>query len=302
MDRTDVRESVPPVRSALPIVFFLATVLAGCNYSRTYEVQGRIAGFGDDLRTLIIEHEDVPGLMPAMVMSFKARSAKELENLEEGDAISFSLTLNRDSSWISSITKLPDDAIAAHPASANMPDLEIPAGTPVLQEGDPVPPFELIDQKGDTLRSTDFSEGALLLTFIYTRCPLPDFCPLMSQNFARLQPPIREQYGDAVQMLSISFDPGYDTPEVLAEYAKRYTNDTRQWRFATGSPEQIGTVATLFGVFYEPEGDIINHSLSTVLIGPEGRVRKIWRGNRWTTQEIMAEIARALDERYAPAS
>ena len=260
------------------------------------EVRGRVAGFGDDPSTVIVEHEDIPGYMPAMTMPFTAQDALELESLRVGDAIRFRLVVRAKQSWIEQVERLPEDALPLHPAAENEPVLDVPGGTRMLEVGDIVPDLQLTDQDGETFRLANFRDRTLVLTFIYTRCPIPDFCPLMSRNFQRLQTGLKAAFGERVLLLSISFDPAHDTPEVLRDYAARYTDDLTNWTFATGSPEEIGQATTLFGVFTEEaEGQIV-HNLTTALIGPDGRLLKLWRGNDWKPAEILAALKRGPDE------
>jgi protein SCO1 len=234
---------------------------------------------------VIVDHEEIPGFMPAMTMPFRAESADEVATLTAGQAIRFTLTVSRAGAMIRDIERIDDEAMQDFAGSEPLP--RAPDGTPILLPGHAVPSFELIDQEGHSFGIGDYAGRPVLLTFIYTRCPIPDYCPLMSRNFQILQPEARRA---GVTLLSISFDVEHDTPAVLKEYASRLTDDTAHWRFATGTPEQIAYAATLFGVFYEEDGLEINHSLSTALIGSDGRVREIWRGNRWTPEEVLAVI------------
>lgn len=266
----------------------------GCSTGRSYEVLGRIVGFGDDDRTVLIEHEDVPGLMPAMTMSFKTAEAGALDAFSIQDAVRFTLHVTRDSSWITDLIALPDSAVAMHPAGS--PDPAYQGRTPLLAAGDPVPNATLVDQNSKAVRLSDFEGRALVLTFIYTRCPLPEYCPLLSRQFQRLQPRLRERFGDRAHLLSISFDPAYDTPAVLAEYATRYTDDTTTWTFATGEPDTIADLAQAFGVVYEADGAELTHNLATTLIGPGGEVRRIWRGNDWSPDAIFEAVEETLPD------
>lgn len=289
---------------ALLAAILAGTLLAGCWPSQTHDVRGRVVGFGDDGRTVIVEHEDVPGLMPAMTMPFTATDPDAVRSLNVGDAVAFSFSLTRDSSWIDEVRTLPDSAVAANPAGEPepLPAASAASSAPFLTGGDPVPPFSLVDQDGQPVRRSDFEGQAFAVTFIYTSCPVPDFCPLMSRRFAALQPRLQERFGERARLLSISFDPERDTPAVLANYAAQYTDDTQRWTFATGTPEAIAQLAAAFGVFTkEGQGDDqqIVHNLTTAVVGPEGRVRQIWRGNDWTTGDVLQAIERAL---HAPPS
>ena len=284
-------------RRLLLLLSLALLLLAGCTLRRTYEVTGRVVGFGDDGRTVIVEHGDIPGLMSAMTMSFTIRHAAALDGIAVREAVRFRLVVTRDSSWIDRLETLPDSAVAEHPAGAPDPMFDASAASPLLTPGDLVPPFTLVNQDGETIQAADWEGTTLLLTFIYTRCPLPDFCPRLSRHFQNLQPRLIDRFDDRVHLLSISFDPSHDTPEVLHAYARRYTDNTRQWTFATGTPEEIARVAGSFGVFYSENGEEFDHNLATALIGPDGRVRRLWRGNDWQPEEILEAVEEVLEDR-----
>lgn len=272
---------------------FLAWLLLFSN-ERSFDVRGRVAGFGDDGRTLIVEHEAVPGYMPAMTMPFTARDTAGLGELESGDAVGFRLVVTPKRSWIEGIERLPQDAVAAHPAGENVPQLVTGTESRLLRAGDAVPDVALVDQEGEPLRLSDYDGQALVLSFIYTRCPIPDYCPLMSHRFQAMQPQLKKAFGTQAQLLSVSFDPEHDTPEVLADYAARYTDDTSTWTFATGTPEKIGRATSLFGVYTEGADGQIVHNLTTALIGPDGRLVQVWRGNDWSPDDVRRAVARVL--------
>ena len=269
----------------------LLAALAACSGDRSYEVQGRIVGFGDGA-TVIVEHGDIDGLMPAMTMPFEAQDGAALDSLYTGDAVAFVLHIRGDSSWIDQIKKLPDDAVPPHPAGT--PDESASDAPALLEMGDPVPDAQLLTHADTTLQISDLEGMPVLVTFIYTRCPLPDYCPRMSENFVQLQRRIREDRLGPIHMLSISFDPQYDTPAVLREYANRVGADLSTWIFATGDSTTVATLAHQFGVFYRTEGEEIMHNLTTALVGSDGRVRRIWRGNDWTLDQVISAL-RSLD-------
>lgn len=278
-------------RSRLLAVIFLG--IAACDLSSSYDVRGRVVGFGDDGRTIIVEHEAIPGLMPAMTMPFRSNEVETIARLTTGAAVGFTLHVSPDSTWIENVTLLPDDAVARNPAGVRH-DLT-QHGDSLLAIGDAVPSFTLRAQNGDVLRTDAFHGKAWLVTFIYTRCPLPDYCPFLSQQFARLQEPLRSRFGEDVRLLSVSIDPEYDTPEVLSAYARRYgAGDT--WTFATGDPDEIRRMAHLFGVFYVSAGQEVTHNLTTTLVGPDGRVHAIWTGNDWAAEDVLEITARLLAE------
>lgn len=245
--------------------------------------------------TLMIEHEDVPGYMPSMTMPFSVREPEDLEGVNAGDAIAFEFVVSGFESWIRAIRpieastlKLPEPREAPVPTNPQAPR---------LREGDRMPSFELVDQRSRRIDRQTFEGKAVILTFIFTRCPVPDFCPLMASRFEELEKEIKKDPGRAekVRLLSISFDPEHDTPEVLARYAAEHTRDGDFWRFATGSPEEVAKLTHAFSVYTQAEGGTINHGLCTALAGPDGTIRKLWRGNGWKPGEVLEELADCLD-------
>lgn len=270
------------------LIAALLFVFAACSSERSYEVQGRVTGFGDDHRTVIVEHGEIRGLMPAMVMPFTARDSSAIASLRTGDAVSFNLFLHGDSAWIADIEKLPDDAVSEHPAGTRDPTGA--PGSPILEAGDAIPNAHLLTHADTTLNLADLHGRPIVVTFIYTRCPLPDFCPLMTHKFVQLQERLQSQPSSGrppVHLLSVSLDPTYDTPDVLKEYAREADADLTRWTFATGDSAAIRDLAQQFGVFYQSEGGELVHNLSTALIGSDGRVRRIWRGSDWTPDEVI---------------
>ncbi len=251
----------------------------------TYEVTGRVAGFGNDAQTLIIAHEDIPGYMPAMTMPFTVEDPNDRDAVEVGQAVSFTLHIEPNRSWITDLAVLPDDAVP--PLESSPLADAAPDAITILSVGDAVPDVPLINQDGTPFRLADFQGQRVILTFIYTRCPLPDFCPRMSLQFQALQDQLPP---GTAHLLSISFDPEHDTPAVLQNYAQDYTDDTSNWTFATGTLQDVAALAGAFGVFYEAEGNTFDHNLTTALIDEHGRVAHLWRGNTWHPADVMAQI------------
>lgn len=262
----------------------------------TYEVNGRVAGVDDTGRTLTVEHEEIPGYMPPMIMPLPVEDPSMTASLESGDAIQFELTVSNDSTWISDIQSIPDSAVARKPAQTIQPiDNKSKDGPQPLQEGDQVPSdLTLIDQTGTPFQLGDFRGQTLVFTFVYTQCPLPDFCPLMSKQFATLQPMLRDKFGEQVHLLSVSFDPANDTPAVLRDYADDYTDRLDTWTFATGDTSSVRRATSLFGVYTESEKDEITHNLVTAVIGPDGTVHRLFRGNDWKPDDVLRAVEKTL--------
>jgi protein SCO1 len=253
-----------------------------------FEVNGIVQAEPDWAgHAVVIEHENIPGFMPSMTMAFAFQDAGELEGVRVGDAIAFTLAVSETDSWIKSLRKI-------NPAGLSLPKAKpaaSPSTTQRLKEGEPLPQFELVDQRGRTIRRENFEGKPLLLTFIFTRCPLPNYCPLISQNFREIQQAVAADtvLGGSVNLLSISFDE-QDTPSLLEAYSRRFSEDPDTWRFATGSPEEIGKLTRGFAVHVQPEGGTISHGLATALIDGSGAIRQIWRGNGWKPAEVVSAL------------
>ena len=244
-----------------------------------YEVKGVVREVNPAENSLTIEHENIPGFMPAMTMSFAVKDPTLLREVAVGDRVKFRLAVTVTDSWIAGIAKIPG---SIDPSTASVKPSDLSA----LDPGQVVPNFVLTDQDGRTIQLQDYRGQAVMVTFIFTRCPLPNYCPLMSRNFSVLQEQLHKQYPVKVHLLSVSFDPVHDTPAVLKEYAKKFEADPNDWSFATSTPAQIKSVAELFGLTYEMQGGSITHNLRTVLIDPNGRLVHVWKGNTWQLAEV----------------
>jgi protein SCO1/2 len=286
-------------------LLFAVPVLSGCRRSEpaasqeeashTYPVTGIVRSINFADRTVTIEHSDIPGYMPAMTMPFELKSFAEAEPLKAGEPIAFKLVVTEKTSWIEGITKVDRSQVQLPEAPASP---RAGSAAARLKEGDRVPEFKLTDSKGREITPATFQGKPLLVTFIFTRCPVPNFCPLISRNLKEVAEESAKEGGPggALQLLSISIDPEHDTPEVLAQYAAAYTSETDRWRFARGTPAETQRLTQAFAVSVQPEGGTINHTLTTALIDPEGVIRQIWRGNGWKPAEVLA----ALGQRKEP--
>ncbi len=253
---------------------------------QTFAVRGFLRQIDFAGRAVTVEHEEIPNFMPAMTMPFDVKTMAEVEPLRAGDAIAFTMIVTDKSAWIEGVKKIAASEVKL-PARK-----QAKAGSATnverLKKGDRLPDFQLIDSQGRAITRETFAGRPLILTFIFTRCPIPNFCPLMTNHFREIQQALAGAPGTAeVQLLSISFDSEFDTPEVLAQYAARHTNDTNQWRFATGTAAETKRLTQAFSVTVQPESGTIAHGLATALVGADGIIRNIWRGNGWTPTEII---------------
>ncbi len=258
---------------------------------KVFEVKGRLKSITADRQTAVIEHETIPSYMPAMTMPFTVKNPDEMKALQPGDAIAFRFVATEDDFWIEQVRKVSDDSVARSPAGEQAKKSSAAGRIPALEIGDVVPNFRLTDQNGERFQFSDFAGKDVVLTFIFVRCPVPTFCPLMSENFRKLQEQLNASgNGSDARLLSITIDPEFDTPEVLRDYAARYTQDTSQWVFATGSAGEIDELTARFSVYVEPEAGTILHGLVTAHITPDGRVAQFWRGNGWKPGEIFEAL------------
>ena len=278
----------------------LALALAACDRTKTadsstrsYQVRGIVRGIAPDRSTVSIEHEDIPGFMPSMTMPFSVKDQKEIADLKIGDGISFRLTATLKDLFLDQVKKIPASEVRVAEPSP-MASVASPASAR-LRESDLAPSFTLTNQNGEPVTLETFRGRPFVLTFIFTRCPIPTFCPRISQNFFQLQEAIKSDQALAgnVRLLSITLDPQFDTPEILKSYAQQQKADEQIWGFATGAPAEIDKLTQSFAVHVQPEGGTISHGLATALIGADGKVTKIWRGNAWNPSEVIDELRRS---------
>ncbi|MDO8681225.1 MAG: SCO family protein [Acidobacteriota bacterium] len=283
------------------VILLLAglTATIGCSRkpdARRYELQGQVLAVKADTNEILIKHEDIPGFMPAMTMPYVVKDAAILKDRAPGDLITATLMVAPGSAWLSAITKtgsapLPEDARTDIPAAA---------GVHLLTVGDAVPDTKLIDQDGAALSLADWRGSPIVVSFIYTRCPLPQFCPLVDRRFAEIQKMVASDpaLNGRVRLLSISFDPKTDQPAVLRAHAAKLNADPAVWRFATADASVVDRLAATFGVNVIREKDgTITHNLRTAVIDPQGRIAAIHDSNAWIAATIADELRTALHAR-----
>jgi protein SCO1/2 len=271
--------------------------LAACGpdtNTRTYQLTGQILVVKPETNEVLVKHEDIQGFMPAMTMPYTVKESAELKDRTPGDLIKATLIVTKGGvPYLERITKtgsapLPEDARTTIPVAASVQ---------FLQAGDVVPDTPLIDQDGKPITLKGFSGSALAVGFIYTRCPLPQFCPLLDRRFGEVQ---KLAEGDPslkgkIRLLSISFDPGFDSAAVLRAHAKKAGADPAVWRFATAEEAVVDRLAAAFGVNVIREKDgSITHNLRTAVIDPSGHVVSIVGDNAWTADELGRALTNAL--------
>ncbi len=261
---------------------------------QTFQVNGLIRSLDADGNTVTIEHEDIPDFMPSMTMPFTVKDPALLRGLRAGDRVRFELVVTADDSWISAIAKRSGSTETTTDRTPPIAAQHATEESKLLENGQTVPNFTLTNQNGQAFELNDYRGQVVLITFMFARCPLPNYCPLMSKNFADLQARLSREFPGQFHLITISFDPEHDTPELLKRYAASYTRDESSWTFATGSPEQIAAVASEFGLVYLPEAGSFTHDLRTALVAPDGQLIHVWRSNVWTPYEVDRRVAEVL--------
>ncbi len=268
-----------------------------------YQATGLVLEVDPQKQTVVISHDPIPGFMNAMVMPFRVRDPQLLNSVHPATMVDFTLVVDDTSSYVSTIQERKFDSIEQDPDQArrlNALDaaLKAQAGAPPpLQPGQSVPDFTLVDQQNHPVTLSDFRGKVVAMTFIYTRCPLPDYCFRLTNNFGRLQKRFEDHIGKDLILLSVSFDPDHDTPQVLAEYANIWNADTSGWHFLTGPLDDIKQVCDRFGMNFWPSEGLMTHSLHTVLIDPDGKLAANLEGNRFTAVQLGDLVQTMLTER-----
>jgi protein SCO1/2 len=284
-------------RTAALLILVLGTGAAACTRSeppREYALTGQILAVSPERQALTIRHEDIPQFMPAMTMTYPVARPELLQGREPGELVSATLEVTDSTGRLTAITRT---GMAPLPTGTDGQ----PLGVPVLAEGDEVPDTAFVDQQDRRRSLAEWAGAATVLTFVYTNCPLPNFCPLMDQNFQTIQRAVGEDPALAgrVRLVSISLDPERDTPAVLAAHAAQRKANPDVWTFLTGDPATIDRFASRFGVaaVRQTGSPEITHNLRTALIGPDRRIVKLYSGSDWTPGDLLADLRQLLARR-----
>ena len=279
----------------LGVAFFLG--LSACNKSqpggsaqgKQYSLKGTVVSIDKPNASMVVNGEAIPGFMDAMAMPYKVKSPGELDPLAVGDSITATLINENDEYFVRDVIVTAHSTVPPKPSS----DLHIP------EPGESVPNFKLVNQSGRRISLDQYRGKTLLVTFIYTRCPFADFCPRVSGEFAALNQELKKNAGlyRKTHLLSVSFDPKNDTPKVLRTYGAGYLGGKSpqfdHWEFAAPTTDGLPDLARYFGVTYTEEGGVITHSLSTAIIGPDGKIIKWYHGSDWKAADLLKDVSDA---------
>ncbi len=283
----------------LILIAAFALIPAACKkppapQAKRYHLVGTVISVDTAHNSANIDGQEVPGFMAAMAMPYPVHDSKALAALSPGDQITADIVVTDTDTYLENIVVTKKGTGAAKTTG--------PSHLP--QPGEKVPDFALINQDGQRIHLRSYQGDVLLVTFIYTRCPFPTFCPLVSQNFAKVYARLRKDPAmdsRKIRLLTISFDPKHDTPEVLKRYAARFNGTTggnpfARWEFAAVPAKELPKVANFFGLYYSVSGDQIVHSLSTSVISPDGTIYKWYEDNTWKPADLLQDATQSLEQ------
>ncbi len=252
-----------------------------------FDLRGKVVGIDKSAGTVTLQHEAIPGYMAAMTMDYPVRDKWVFDVLKPGQTVRATLVVASDRAWLEAIV-ITEEA---------KPDAKSPEASELAPPapGSVIPDFALVNQDGKRIHLHQYRGQFLLLTFIYTRCPLPNYCPLLSRNFAQILKLTQSDpnLAASLHLLSISIDPEYDTPAVLRAYGREVSgspNPFSSWEFASGTPRQVENIAKFFGLKYWSESGQIIHSLTTILISPTGKQAARYPGNEWQPANVLSDL------------
>ncbi|MGZ4963037.1 MAG: SCO family protein [Limisphaerales bacterium] len=271
-------------------------VFCGCDKQpaeapKVFSVRGIVKEVTPADKTVTVQHEKIPGYMEAMTMPFDVKNTNELRGLKAGDHISFRMVVTTNEGWIEHIVKLsstPDEM----PSRSS---IQVVRAIEPLDVGEHIPDFHLTNELGQTVSLADLKGKAFAITFIFTSCPFPNFCPRMTSNFAEVEKKMlaRKDAPQNWQLLSVSFDPEHDTPAKLLQYAQAQHYNPQHWHFVTGTDTDVTELCEAFDERFWHDGTTISHNLRTAVIDANGRLQKIFEGNEWTADQLVEALITA---------
>jgi protein SCO1/2 len=291
---------------ALPRLAILILGIAGIlpptsSHANTtnYFVRGVLKGFKQDEHQLVIAHEDISNFMDAMTMPFNVKDAAIFTNVAIGEKITFQLHINETESWVDHVERLEVVQSMASPPSASSNNDFRPEGiTGPAAPGrsqNPLRDYKFTNELGQPVSLSDFRGQAVALTFFFTRCPIPEYCPRLSRNFKEVQRQFAAMDNAPTNwhLLSVTFDPAYDTPEVLKAYGSSYQYDPRHWSFLTGPKDKIAELARLCDVKFDPDNGLFNHNFRTLIIDASNHLQMVFPTSGDISKSVLQELVKA---------
>ena len=273
----------------------LAAGTSGCQrQAQQYQLNGQIVAVDPTRQELTIKHQDIPGFMPGMTMAFKVFEPRLMDGRTPGELVSATLVVKGTEAYLRNLSRTGFAPVVEAHAVTRVMDL--------LEPGEAIRDASFLDETGTRRRLADWQGRILAVTFVYTRCPLANFCPLMDRHFAAVHEQVQADPAlrGRVRLVSVSIDPEHDRPAVLAKHAAKLGADPAVWQFLTGDPEDVEAFASQFGVSVMREGtaagDIV-HNLRTAIIDGDGKLMTTLGGSEWPPADLVAEIRRARERR-----
>jgi protein SCO1 len=268
--------------------------------AQEYSVTGMVLKVDRARLTFTASIQAIPGFMAAMAMPFEVRQAKDLDGLVPGASVAFALVVNGNTSYAERIRVERYQSTEQDPLAASRLKLltQVVGGAPrrTLALGETVPDFTLIDQRRQPISLSELRGKVVAVNFIYTSCALPNFCLRIANNFGVLQKRFKAQLGRDLVLLTVTFDPVHDTPDVLAEYARQFNADPAAWHFLTGPAADVQRVCRVFGVDFFPDEGLMDHSLHTAIIDRNGKLVANIEGNQFTADQLADLTQTVLNE------
>lgn len=295
------RDAAPPAAPQPPAAALTnapaasALLTNAASSNKVFIVKGIVDHLKENGRIAVIKHEAIPDYMEAMTMPFTVKEPADLRNLLPGATVLFRLVVTEDDSWIQDVALLGGSKLPETPA---LKSFRLVRDVEPLKVGDAMPDYRFTNELGRAVSFADYKGRPYAFSFIFTRCPLPDFCPRMNQNFSKALTQLKASPAAPtnVHLFSISFDVGFDSPAVLLNYARRHSNyDPQQWSFLTGALIDIDAVTEQFGLVFRRESGRIDfdHNLRTVVVNSAGKIQAILIGNTWKPDELASELVKA---------
>jgi protein SCO1/2 len=274
---------------------YLALAAVACSKpdgQRTFTLQGQVISLDPARKIVVVKHEEITNFMPAMTMPYEVQDVKALDGLVPGDLVNATLVVFSNGAHLTAVRKVGTAPLEKAPAEAPNPTAS--SGFELLRPGELVPDGSFLDQGAKKRRFSDFKGSPVVMTFIYTRCPIATFCPLMDRHFAALQKTLKQDPAlKNVHLVTVSFDPVTDTPAVLTKHAKSLDADLSRWTFLTGDRDDVDQFASRFGVSISrslTDMRDITHNLRTAVISADGTLVKAYTGNDWSPDNVIVDL------------
>jgi protein SCO1 len=257
-----------------------------------HDVTGLLLAVDPSRHTITVSCHEIPGYMAAMIMSFPVKDSTFSDDLKPGAMVDFSLVADHDTSFAEDVKVRPFESLELDPTEARRLKLvenassAHPPSADVLHTGDSVPDFHLTDQNRESVSLSQFRGKIVAMTFVYTRCPLPDYCVRLSNNFGVLQRRFKSRMGQDIVLLTVVIDPVHDQPAELQSYARTWKADSRSWHFLTGPVADIQRICRTFDMSFYPDEGLFVHSFHTVVLDRRGRLAANLDGNNFTAQQL----------------